>query len=426
MTNELSEQVALFRYGLISPLLNNQVTSKKDYIAEICGKVHNVPYYGRKSFAPKTIESWLRDYRRGGFTALKPKGRSDKGSCRALKPEEKEHILELRKKYRFLSVVLFYEQLVRDATVTPDNVSYHTIYRLLKINNLLERDALPPKERKRFSYDKINILWQGDMSVGYYLIIGGKKYRTNLFVFLDDCSRLVPFGQFFFNEKFDCMKTVLQQALARRGIPKMIYVDNGKVYHAGQLHLACASLGITLTHTQPYDPQAKGKIERFFGTVRRRFYPLLTEKPPKTLEELNERFWQWLELDYHRKIHSGIDMCPLDLFMSQASTVRMVSDPSSLDMLFLKRDYRKVKHDATITLLNQIFEVPARLIGQKIEIRYDPSDLTILHIYENDTSIFTAKVVSFIDNAHTKRQRNDGQQEPISFERLLACKQEEN
>ena len=261
MTNELSEQVALFRYGLISPLLNNQVTSKKDYIAEICGKVHNVPYYGRKSFAPKTIESWLRDYRRGGFTALKPKGRSDKGSCRALKPEEKEHILELRKKYRFLSVVLFYEQLVRDATVTPDNVSYHTIYRLLKINNLLERDALPPKERKRFSYDKINILWQGDMSVGYYLIIGGKKYRTNLFVFLDDCSRLVPFGQFFFNEKFDCMKTVLQQALARRGIPKMIYVDNGKVYHAGQLHLACASLGITLTHTQPYDPQAKGNVK---------------------------------------------------------------------------------------------------------------------------------------------------------------------
>lgn len=423
MTNENCEQVALFRYGLISPLLNNQVSSKQDYIAEICGKIHDVPCYGRKEFAPKTIECWLRDYRRSGFAALKPKGRSDKGSCRALMPEQKDLILELRKKHRSLSVVLFYEKLVSDAVLTPDKVSYYTIYRLLKINDLVERDSTPAKERKRFSYDKINILWQGDMSVGYYLVIGGKKYRTNLFAFLDDCSRLIPFAQFFFNEKFDCMKTVLQEAMTRRGIPKMIYVDNGKVYHAEQLHLACASLGITLTHTQPYDPEAKGKIERFFATVRRRFYPLLAENPPKTLEDLNERFWQWLEVDYHRKIHSGIGMCPLDVFISQASSVRMVSDPGSLDMLFLKRDYRKVKHDGTITLLNQLFEVPARFVGQRIEIRYDPSAPTVVHIYENDTSICMATLVSFIDNAHTKRKQ-DAEQAPISFERLLACKQE--
>ena len=123
------------------------------------------------------------------------------------------------------------------------------------------------------------------------------------------------------------MKTVLKKALIRLGIPKMIYVDNGKVYHASQLHLACASLGITLTHTQPYDPESKEKIERFFGTVRRRFYPCLDKNPPKSLEELTQRFWQWLEQDYHRKVHSAIDMCPLDLFMSQASSIRMVTEP---------------------------------------------------------------------------------------------------
>jgi len=221
------------------------------------------------------------------------------------------------------------------------------------------------------------------------------------------------------------MKTVLKEALIRRGIPKMIYVDNGKVYHAGQLHLACASLGITLIHTQPYDPESKGKIERFFGTVRSRFYPRLDKNPPKSLEELNQRFWQWLEEDYHRKIHSAIEMCPLDLFLSQAASVRMVSDPNLLDSLFWKREYRKVRYDATITLLNNLFEVPARLVGQKVEIRYDPSATDVVHIYENDKAIFTTKAISLSDNAHVKRQRKDEDKSAIDFKSLIGCCQEE-
>lgn len=424
MTNEDREQIALFRYGLIAPLLNGQVASSQEYLAEICGKVHDVPYYGRKEFTPKTIQCWLRTYRSQGFVALKPKGRSDRGASRVLSPELKEHIIALRQKYRLLSAMLFYETLISEGVVSPDKVSYHTVYRLLKAQNLLERDVKPSQERKRFAYDKVNVLWQGDMSVGCYLVIGGKKYKTNLFAFIDDCSRLIPFAQFFFTEKFDSMKTVLKEALIRRGIPKMIYVDNGKVYHAGQLHLACASLGITLTHTQPYDPESKGKIERFFGTVRSRFYPRLDKNPPKSLEELNQRFWQWLEEDYHRKIHSAIDRCPLDLFMSQASSVRMVPEPNLLDSLFWKREYRKVRHDATLTLLNNLFEVPARLVGQKVEIRYDPSAADVVHVYENDKAIFTARAVSLSDNAHVKRQRKDDEKSAIDFKSLLGCCQE--
>lgn len=421
MNNETAEQVALFRYALISPLLNGQVSSRKEYLAQICGKVHDVPHYGPKEFAPKTIEIWLSSYRKGGFAALKPKGRSDKGESRVLSLEKKEEIIELRQKHRLFSAKLFYEKLVADGVVSPDKASYHTVYRLLRYHNLLERDGKDFKERKRFSYDKINILWQGDMSIGYYLIIGGKKYKTFLFAFLDDCSRLVPFAQFFFTEKFDSMKTVLKEALTRRGIPKMIYVDNGKVYQAGQLQLACASLGITLTHTQPYDPESKGKIERFFGTVRRRFYPQLADNPPKSLAELNERFWQWLEEDYHRKLHSALNMSPIDVFMSQASTIRMVSDPNELDLIFWKREYRKVKHDATITLLNQLFEVPARFIGQKVELRYDPSNPDTIHLQENGQSIFMAKAISLSDNAHVKRNPPASS---ISFENLFSCPQE--
>ena len=327
MTNQDREQVALFRYGLIAPLLNNQVSSKKDYLAEVCGKVHEVPYYGRKEFTPRTVECWLRDYRQRGFAALKPKGRSDRGKSRALSPEMKEAILVRRKTHRALSAMLFYEKLIEEGILAPERVSYHTVYRLLKSACLLGRDEPPAAERKRFAYDKVNVLWQGDYSVGPYLTLGGRKLKTFLFAFLDDCSRLVPSAMFSFSERFDGMKAVLKDALLRRGIPKMIYVDNGKIYHAEQLHLACASLGITLTHTQPYDPQSKGKIERFFSTVRSRFYPLLLSQPPNSLEDLNRRFLRWLEEDYHRREHSAIGMCPLDAFMAQACSLRTVSDP---------------------------------------------------------------------------------------------------
>ncbi|BBB89408.1 DDE-type integrase/transposase/recombinase [Methylomusa anaerophila] len=426
MTNEDREQVALFRYGLIAPLLNDQVDSKQDYLSEICAKFHEVPYYGRKEFAPKTLEGWLRDYRRGGFVALKPKGRSDRGRSRVISPELKEQIIASRQKNRELSVVLFYEKLVKNTVLAPDKVSYHSVYRLLKSQQLLWPEEKALKERKRFSYDKVNILWQGDMSIGPYLTIGGKKLKTHLFAFIDDCSRLVPFAQFSFTEKFSPMKAVLKESILRRGVPKMIYVDNGKVYHARELHLACAALGITLTHTQPYDPQSKGKIERFFGTVRRRFYPLLANNMPKSLDDLNAQFWKWLESDYNRKPHSALDMSPFDLFLSQPSSVRLYTDPYALERLFFKREYRKVKHDATITLSNRLFEVPAKLVGQRIEVRYDPESPEQVYIYDNDIQVGVAAPVSFRDNSQVKRERRDFPKETaISFGSLLACQKED-
>jgi len=162
LTNEDREQIALFRYGLIAPLLNGQVASNQEYLAEICAKVHEVPYYGRKEFTPKTIQCWLRAYRSQGFTALKPKGRSDRGVSRVISPELKERILALRQKYRLLSAMLFYETLVSEGVLLPNKVSYHTVYRLLKAQNLLDKDVKPSQERKRFAYDKVNVLWQGD------------------------------------------------------------------------------------------------------------------------------------------------------------------------------------------------------------------------------------------------------------------------
>ncbi len=312
-------------------------------------------------------------------------------------------MLALRGEQQGLPVSVFYDQLVDKGEILPKEVSYATVYRLLKKHDLVGKQVLKAPERKRFAYDTVNTLWQGDMSVGPYLIVDGKKLRTNLFAFIDDCSRVIPFAQFFFSEKFDSLKTVFKEALVRRGIPKIVYVDNGRIYRSDTFHIACASLGIALTHTQPYDAASKGKIERFFKTVKTRFLPLLKLKPATSIEELNQRFWQWLEEDYHRKVHASLGMTPQDVFLSQVSRIRMVDDRASLDPLFLKRDYRKVKHDGTICVNSILYEVPPRFIGQRIEVRFD--DDTV-YIYEDGVSVGKATLVNFSDNAHVKRDRS--------------------
>lgn len=259
----------------------------------------------------------------------------------------------------------------------------------------------PERERKRFAHAKVNMLWQADLSHGPYIKIDGKTEKTFLIAYIDDCSRLVPYAQFFSSEKFDGLREVTKEALLRRGRPTIIYADNGKIYRSETLQYACAQLGITLAHTQPYDPKSKGKIERFFKTVQTRFYPLLQADPVKSLEKMNERFWQWLEGDYHRRSHASLDgKTPHEMFQSQLEHVTFLEEPDVLETIFLRRVERKVKLDGTITLDKRLYEVPSQFIGQKIELRLDEN---IVYVFEEGKKIAEALPVSMQDNAHVKR-----------------------
>ncbi len=404
MHEKTREEIALFRYGMIAPLLNGQV-KPKEYFQEMEGKIHAIPHYGERKVAAKTMQEWLLHYRRNGFDAFKPKRRSDRGGARRLSPDDKDHILEIRNKYLHMPVSVFYDQLIRAGEITKNQVSYATINRLLKKHKLAGRNHMsyhPEKERKRFAYDKVNVLWQADLSHGPYISINGTMKKTFLIAFIDDCSRLVPYAQFFTSEKFDGLREVTREALIRRGKPSIIYADNGKIYRSETLQYACAQLGITLAHTQPYDPKAKGKIERVFKTIQTRFYPLLKADPAYSLEELNERFWEWLEVDYHRKQHASLDgKTPHEIFQSQLDNITFIEDLSILDTIFLKRAERKVKLDGTITLEKKLYEVPSQFIGQKIEVRMDEQTV---YVFEDGKEIAEAIPVAFHDNAHVKRR----------------------
>ncbi|MBB2483568.1 Mu transposase C-terminal domain-containing protein, partial [Bacillus sp. APMAM] len=166
-----------------------------------------------------------------------------------------------------------------------------------------------------------------------------------------------------------------------------------------------------------YDPQSKGKIERFFKTVQTRFYPLLQANLVHSLEELNERFWRWLEKDYHRKVHASLEgRTPHEVFHAQLENITYLEDPSILDTIFLKREQRKVKADSTITLNKQLYEVPSRFIGFSIDVRLDEHGV---YIFEDNKKVAEAMPVSMKDNAHVKRSRS-----PFSLSQVDEQKEE--
>jgi putative transposase len=150
-------------------------------------------------------------------------------------------------------------------------------------------------------------------------------------------------------------------------------------------------------------PKAKGKIERFFRTVRLRFIPLLTEDDLKSIDSLNKKFNKWLEVDYHRKKHLGLDRKPLDVFMEQINRVKMCTDPKLIEKAFYARVQRKVHNAGTISLDNSIYEVPGEYIGEHVEVRYNPENLDVVYIYLDDLLIHTASKVDFEANAKAKR-----------------------
>jgi transposase InsO family protein len=403
------ELIALKRFSLLGPVLNGQVKNLKEYFGQLCAGPIEMPHYGSRVYSPKTLMSWLGDYRRGGFDSLKPGSRSDRGKSRKVNAEVMAKIKAKRAAHPRMTGVMLYEELVKEGVIAPEKLSLATFYRFLANNPELAAGKEPEEqELKRFSHQWVNELWQTDIMYGPYLQVGKTKRQTYLLAFIDDASRLITSAQFFFTQNFAALREAFKEAVLRRGIPKMIYTDNGKVYRCGQFAVVCANLGCSLLHTEPFAPHEKGKIERFFKTVRLRFLSALVPEKIKTLEELNLRFWQWLDEDYQRKMHRALNMSPLDYFMSQAHRLNVLTDPALLEEYFLLRVNRKVNHDGTFSLEKILYEAPPQLASSRVEVRYESEWLANparpVFLYQDGIKVGKARQVNFHDNAHVKRK----------------------
>jgi transposase InsO family protein len=411
---DLRHAIALFRYGLIADFVHLPPGTQGLYqqLEAKAAKAYTIPGTHRTRVAAETLRDWLRAYRQGGFDALLPKPRADRGEPRRLPAAVVERLLSLKEANLSLSV----RQVIAQARASgeiPAEVALprSTVHRLLARHGLMRKRAEPPGDldRRRFAFARAGQLWMSDVMHGPSVVVQGRQRRkTYLIAFLDDATRVIPAAAFALAENTRAFLPVLKQALLRRGYCERLYVDNGANYRSRHLGLVCAKLGIALIHARPYRPQGKGKIERFFRTLRAQLLTRLSPQDTASLEALNRRLWGWVEGEYHHSPHRGLDgQTPLERWAQTAQQVRFPEPELDLDALFLFETVRKVAKDSTVSLNGTLYEVDAALIGERVTLRYDPSAPPgrPIEVCQADKTIALAKPVDAYANCFVKRHR---------------------
>ena len=326
-----AQDVALFRYRLIGPALEEGLTTKQRgrVVRGIAGQVHAGPGGRGVQVSRKTIDRWIRAWRAGGFEALLP-------SDRKCEPVTADSVLAMAAALKRENMERTAAQVRRIMVASSgDAPSERTLQR-----HFAREDLTTPRGAVvfgRFEAEAPNVLWTGDVLHGP--LIGGKK--TYLVAFLDDHSRFITGYRWGWSEDSLHLAAAFKRAVAARGLPGTAYVDNGACFVDETIAVTCAKLRIRITHSPPYRPEGRGKIERFFETVRGQFLvgispdgkPAPGRRVPAGLEQLNGWFTTWVEHEYHVRLHSSTGATPLERW--SAGTPRFVP-AAQLDAAFLQ------------------------------------------------------------------------------------------
>lgn len=369
---ERARAVGLFRYSVIREAADAGLSTRQRgrLVRELAGREHPGPFGEPVRVSRETIDRWIRTWRRGGFDALVP-------TPRRVQPRTPGRVLDL-------AAALKRENPARTAAQVAAILREHggwapnerTLQRLFVRLELTTRPGgAPPRAFGRFEADAPNARWTGDALHGP--TVGGRK--AILFAFLDDHSRAVMGHRWAHAEDTVRLEAALRAALAARGVPASLYVDNGSAFVDAQLLRACASLGIRLVHSTPGQPAGRGKIERWFRTVREQFLVEIGSGRALTdLAELNTLFTAWVETGYHRREHSETGQAPLQRWLA-AGPPRLPT-PAQLREAFLWSAHRTVTKTATVSLHGNSYQVDAALVGRRVELVFDPFDLTTIEV----------------------------------------------
>ena len=338
----------------------------------------------------------------GGLEALIPKARIDLGHSRALTEDVCRQIHAYREQFPHITGKKIYEKLIVEGYMKETDASLDTVYRYMKAKEMT-RNGMPPQECLAFEFEHANDCWQADTTVGPTIVYEGRHRQTYLIAFIDDASRLLVHGEFFFEDNARNM----QMAFLKFGVPRRIFVDNGCSYRNNQLDWICAELGIVKLHSKPYHPKGKAKIERSHRTEKDRWMNCTDWNTFHSLEDVNTSYHRFLDTEYNNSPHSSIGMTPKERYLKDFDSLRFL-EKAAVEEGFLHRITRKVTPTATVSLFNVSYEVPQQYIGRTIHLRYRPEDMSEIYIYDGDSTkrLHTVYPVKKLDNAKRKRRAN--------------------
>ena len=405
--DEAKNQIALFRYGLISSLVNNtyEEVSMEDYYRKVASKSYTLNGKEIKVRA-STIKKWYINYKKFGYSGLIPKTRTDLNTSRKLTLDAQQKIIDYKKEFPHISGTLIYQKLIEEGYINQAIVSKSTVLKFIRDNYLLFGDD-GKIDRRAFEMEFANQMWDADTSHGPYLTINNKKIKTYLIALIDDASRLITSAKFYYEDNAINFQNTFKEGLKKYGIPKRIFLDNGKTYKNEQLSIICASCGMELIYTKPYSPQSKAKIERWFHTMKETWMRGINWTDIKDINELNDMLNDFIN-EYNNKVHSslsnnGINISPRERWFKDQEQIRKI-DNNQIDEYFLHTAYPTIRADSIAHIKKVEYEVPTKYIGKKVTVKYDFQDRSKAWIYDNGKKVEAIHIVDKIANSKIKRK----------------------
>lgn len=380
MTKDHAEEIALHRWAVIAEGSNPRLSSAERgaVVRAAAARTHAHPDGTERRYSRNTIDRWIREWRAGGLDALRPQVRADAGGVRRL-PELFNEAAALRlelpsRSAAAIADIIWHRHGVR--------VPERTLRAQLRRRGL-SREALgaEPKAFGRYEAERPNERWITDVLVDPWVPYPqvASSIRAKLFLIVDDHSRLLVHGRFMSVENTRAGQDVLRAAIVRRGLPDVLYADNGAPFANHMLARTCAVLGIRLVHSKPYSPQGRGKQERLNRYIRERFIAEAEHVGISSLDELNDRFGAWVDQVANRRTHAETNMTPEARF--DAGGTRRGADPARLVDAFRWSAQRKVTRTATVSLDGNHYSVDPALVGRRVELRFDPENLTAIDVF---------------------------------------------
>ncbi len=354
------EEVALFRAQVLGPLLCRELSrGERLPILVLLSQQRYRPPRSRatRTYAVPTLERWFYAHRKGGLEALKPKERSDRGHAHRLDEPMRKLLLSIRREHPTVSAPVIIRTLELDGRLDEGLLGPATLRRLYAQNGLnaaAVRLMAGGKARRRWQADKAGALWHADVMHGPSIWVDGKPRRIRVHAILDDATRYIIRIEAQFTEREVYMLWLLADAVRAHGVPKALYLDNGSTYSGKQLAVVCGRMGTSLIHARPYDPQARGKMERFWRTLRQQCIDHMGKQ--HSLHDVNVRMWSYLDRHYHDAPHAGLlGRSPSRVYAEQRPETHV--DKAVLREAFTVRDSRKVRKDGTIAVDGSTWEL---------------------------------------------------------------------
>jgi putative transposase len=407
------QEIMDFRYGVISDLTNTHLEygELNELIKQKTKLRHKIPYSERTRVTAACIRNWLFLYRKYGKEGLAPKPRKDAGVSKALPEHESSLILSTLEKRPYLTASSVVKLLQREGRIASA-VSKSALSRLVIASGLTRRERLKHRDdEQNLKFDffyPLDCVQADDLHAFCVPTEKGTQRKAILMAFIDDATRRILCAVFSFSERSLAFEAGIKHILKAHGRIDQLYVDNGSPFVSNQTKRILDILRIRICHSRPGKPEGRGKIERFFRTVRDQFLRPLDETSIRSIEDLNVRFLTWLESEYHRNPHRGIgNKTPLDAWLDGTKYITAIDPGIDLDRAFYHVQYRKVYRDSTFTLGGVLYEVPSILAGEKIKLAYDPVPQRRRVFVECGGKEYgEAKPVDSFANAHVIRSKN--------------------